>query len=632
MATFSDQDLSQLVRQRGSGRSPAIPEQELWRRFMEAATSKEFCESWLALQCAMIPNVRNALVLLGNPNHGPFTPAAIWPGKDVNVVHLAPPAERALKERRGLLIRGEEEDGSARTGDESYCVAYPIEISGNIHGAVVLEVTGIPMQEVQGVMRQLHWGAAWLEVMIRRREAIESRENREMLQSLLDGVAIALEHDSLRKTGLAFATKLATQLGCDRVSLGFTEGKQIKVHTLSHSAGFGEKMNLMRAIGTAMDEAVDQAAVIVHPPAPDARPMATIAHADLSGEHGAGSILTIPLIEGEKAYGAITLERSADKPFDEATVELVKTFGTLVGPIVAIKKRDETWFWVRIKEEARAQAIKFAGPDRPGLKLAAGAALLMIILFIFVKGDHRVRAPIVLEGLVQRAISAPFNGYVAEAPARPGDVLKQGALICKLDDRELKLERLKWATQKEQALRQYSEAMANHDRSQAMIVEAKADEAEAQVDLLDEQLKRSRLVAPFDGVVTSGDLSQSLGSPVERGQVLFEMAPLHGYRVIVRVDERDIGYVAPGQKGLLELTSVSGEKFRLTVSKVTPISIAKEGRTFFRVEAKLDRNSPRLRPGMEGVGKIMVDRRRLIWIWTHDVIEWIRLKLWTWWP
>jgi multidrug resistance efflux pump len=266
------------------------------------------------------------------------------------------------------------------------------------------------------------------------------------------------------------------------------------------------------------------------------------------------------------------------------------------------------------------------------LKLAAGAALLVIIFFIFVKGDHRVRAPIVLEGMVQMAISAPFNGYVAEAPARPGDVVRQGVILCRLDDRELKLERLKWATQKEQALRQYSEAMAKHDRAQAMIVEAKADEAEAQVDLLDEQIRRSRLVAPFDGVVTSGDLSQSLGSPVERGQVLFEMAPLHGYRVIVQVDERDIGYVTQGQKGLLELTSVSGEKFHLTVSKVTPVSIAKEGRNFFRVEAKLDRNSQRLRPGMEGVGKIVVDRRRLIWIWTHDVIEWVRLKLWTWWP
>jgi hypothetical protein len=35
---------------------------------------------------------------------------------------------------------------------------------------------------------------------------------------------------------------------------------------------------------------------------------------------------------------------------------------------------------------------------------------------------------------------------------------------------------------------------------------------------------------------------------------------------------------------------------------------------------------------MEGVGKIAIDRRRLISIWTHEVVDWVRLALWTWLP
>jgi hypothetical protein len=62
-------------------------------------------------------------------------------------------------------------------------------------------------------------------------------------------------------------------------------------------------------------------------------------------------------------------------------------------------------------------------------------------------------------------------------------------------------------------------------------------------------------VADFDGVVVLGDLSQSLGSPVEKGQVLFEVAPLNSYREL-RVDERDIAEVAVGQRGPLLLTRV----------------------------------------------------------------------------
>jgi hypothetical protein len=82
----------------------------------------------------------------------------------------------------------------------------------------------------------------------------------------------------------------------------------------------------------------------------------------------------------------------------------------------------------------------------------------------------------------------------------------------------------------------------------------------------------------------------------------------------------------------LALPSLPGKVLPLTVNKVTPVSTAKEGRNYFRVEAQLEQTSPQLRPGMEGVGKITVERRRLVWIWTHEAIEWIRLKTWSWLP
>jgi multidrug resistance efflux pump len=233
---------------------------------------------------------------------------------------------------------------------------------------------------------------------------------------------------------------------------------------------------------------------------------------------------------------------------------------------------------------------------------------------------------------VQRAVVAPFNGYIAEAPARAGDVLQEGHVLCLLDDRDMRLERIKWTTEKEQLAKQSREAMAKHDRVQMTILKAKIGQAEAQLGLLDEQLVRTKIIAPFDGLVTSGDLSQSLGAPVERGQVLFEMAPLDAYRVIADVDERDIIEIMVGQRGEMVLPSMPGESFSFTVAKITPVSTAKEGRNYFRVEAQLEDVSERLRPGMEGVGKIIIDRRKLIWIWAHDVIDWLRLQLWRWIP
>ena len=56
---------------------------------------------------------------------------------------------------------------------------------------------------------------------------------------------------------------------------------------------------------------------------------------------------------------------------------------------------------------------------------------------------------------------------------------------------------------------------------------------------------------------------------------------------------------------------------------------AKEGKNLFKVYAKLtgDR-SPEWRPGMVGEARIDVREEPVWWIYSHRVIDWVRLKLW----
>jgi hypothetical protein len=35
---------------------------------------------------------------------------------------------------------------------------------------------------------------------------------------------------------------------------------------------------------------------------------------------------------------------------------------------------------------------------------------------------------------------------------------------------------------------------------------------------------------------------------------------------------------------------------------------------------------------MEGIGKVTVDRRALIAIWTRSLVDWLRITLWKWSP
>jgi hypothetical protein len=605
-------------------------EKVIWRQFAEASTPEAFYRAWLAVQLRMIRDVQGGVVVLGPPDTGPYAPAAFWPEGQGASPFLAEVAERALAERRGLVIPDETEQGAA--GGPRLGVAYPVQVSGRLHGVVALEIRSRPERELQAVLRQLQWGAAWIELLWLREEGARLGGAVERLQTVLDLAATALSHERFYGAATAFVTALATGLGCDRVSVGFERGGRVRVVSISHSAQLSEQTNLMRAVAAAMDEAVDQQAVVVYPALADSKPHAMRAHEELTRQHGAGAVCTIPLSAGSRVVGALTLERPADQPFTTATVALGEALAALAGPILEIQRREDRWLIAKFGLWIRDLFGKVVGPRHMGMKTSLAAAAGLILFLAVATGEYRVSATAALEPVIRRAVVAPFAGYIAEAPARAGDLVRRDQVLATLDDRELRLQRLKWSTQLEQLAKQGQQAQAQRNAAQVVILAAQMDQARAEVALLDDQLGRSRLRAPIEGIVVSGDLSQSLRAPVERGQVLFEVAPLDAFRLILQVDERTIGDVREGQAGTLVLAGDPHEGWNFQVAKITPVSTAREGRNYFRVEAALLRQSERLRPGMEGVGKISIDTRRLVWIWTHDLVDWVRLALWTWLP
>jgi RND family efflux transporter MFP subunit len=330
--------------------------------------------------------------------------------------------------------------------------------------------------------------------------------------------------------------------------------------------------------------------------------------------------------------GALTFERASETLFDRGTIEVLESVGALVGPILEVQRRDDRWLLTRAFYSLRGLAGRLVGPRHVGLKLGTLGVLAGVLFAVFATGDFRVTADTVVEPARRQAIVAGFDGYVRTAPFRAGDIVTEGDVLATLDDRDLQLERTRWQSQADQGQRQYQAALGTTNAAEVQIFTAQIEQARAQVALLDEQIARTRIAAPFDGVVVTGDLSQSLGSPVGRGEVLFELAPLDDYRVILQVDERDVRHVEEGQSGQIVLAGFTDEPLPFSVRRLTPVSTPEEGRNYFRVEAELTEAPERLRPGMEGVGKITVDERRLVWIWSRELLDWVRLQTWTWLP
>lgn len=592
-----------------------------WAALAQARTAEQLCQAWLPVLCGMVHGVHSGLLLLQDAD-GSYAPAAVWPGH-TELSHLGDIAQEALVKRQGVLRRN---DG------EQVQFAYPLDGGNSLFGAVVLELPATDDDTLSRAMRLLHWGAGWLMDLHNRRALLDQETRLERSSFLFDLSLAGLSESDFQKAALAVVNRLAQRFGCHQVQLGLENGKTVRVHAVSHSASFDDKATLVNLAALAMNEAFDQRAMVVVPEPEQGATLITAALRHYAGESGSAALCALPLESGSRVIAVWLLER--DTPFTPAELETLETLALAMAPILELKLTAEEGLLGHGQRAARQLMRRVTDTSRPGIKLIVLVCALLLAFLALYPADYRVSSQAVVEGAIQRVAVAPFQGYIREAPARAGDVVKEGQALAVLEDKDLKLERVRWEAELEVSTRKEREAMAKADRVALRLASAQANQARAQLDMTLEKLARVQVLAPFDGVVVRGDLSQELGSPVEQGKVLFELAPLDAWRVILKVDERDIAHVRLGQSGELLLTSLPGQAFALTVKRVTPVSVAEEGRNYFRVEAELARDaadSPvKMRPGMEGVGKVDAGRRSLLWIWTHRFTDWLRLKSWEW--
>lgn len=581
-----------------SSRSEAPPHsiaEREWGRLAGAASNEEFFAAWLAVAGHSLGAARGVLVARSGDSER-FAPAAFYPEGQPCGPFLADAAERALYDRRPLTLA---EGG--RLG-----IAYPVQLQGRMEAIAAFEWNPAPEGPRESLVRRLQWGLPWIEARLS--SAASGMPRADADGALLRAARAVLVSATFVDAARAAATELAQLFGCVRVSIGVADGAPVVLTAISNTAQFDRRLALPRAIEALMEEARGQAAPLLRP-SPDAP-----GHA---------------LCVAEGAF-VICLERAT--PFDAADATAIGSAFAALAPALGLQLENDLPLARKAGRRLAAAWRHWFGAQAGRRRFAAVAALLLLVVLAFAQGEFRVTGDAVLEGSVRRVVTAPFDGYVLASQARAGDRVAQGAPIAALDDRDLRLERVRWASQHAQYARQLQEASARHERGQMQIVQAQMAQAEAQVQLLDEQLRRARITAPFDGLIVSGDLSQSVGGAVRKGDTLFEVTPLTGYRVVVQVEESEIGAVAAGQKGTLLLAAIASQSFPITVTAVTPVAKAREGRNAFRVEASLEGPVERLRPGMEGIAKIEAGSRNLVWIWTHRFTNWLRLKAWSLWP
>ncbi len=544
-------------------------------------------------------------------------PIAAWPGA-VSVEPLVEVTERAAAEGAGLF---------AALAGGLWAVGYPLrDAAGRQRAVVAVAVPAADEAALAPVLRQLEWGAAGLGLLLERRDAGAAELRLARLSEGIATLAAVLAARHFDAAALALVTELANRFEAERVAYGIARPRGARLAAISHSAQFGRKMNLARQIERAMNEALDQRASVVLPAPADAA-LVRAAAGELAGP---GAVAVLPLFLDAQPIAALVLERA--RPFAPQEIAELESLGAMAAAALADKWRQDRPWPIRLGLMLRAGAARFLGRGHVEWKLAAVAAVMVGAFLAFAQGTYRLPADATLVPRSQQFVAAPFAGFIRTAPARAGDSVAEGTLLVALDDRDLQLERLRLRGEVARVEAQGQRANAERDRARIAILAAEREQHLAQLALVEQQLERTRLAAPFAGLVVSGDLSQRLGAAVEKGEVLFAVAPTDEYRVDLNIRESRIGDVQPGQRGMLFLSARPDRGLPFTVARITPRVVAQEGRSFFVVEALLDAAPETgLQPGLQGVGKIEIGPAGLFGIWTRDIREWLRLQWWWFW-
>jgi len=621
-----------------SNKPPHGDAPDAWKALSQTLNIRELCQCWLSLCAQQITDFNCGLIVLKGEGEEAFVPVAALPIGKLDLGVLAMSAQTALAQRSTVEMRA---TVKAMPGPGSLVVthiAQPIEIQNTVYGAFAIGVASDNRHAIQLARQQMSWGAAWLTQFFWREGYQKLHLASERSSWLLDLLLVISEKDEFQEVLITLVNNLATQLKLKRASLGWVEKGEVRVKAISNTAHFQRSHEAVQVLSRAMEEACDQRHNILWPRQDEAKNesqpsrLITSDHEALLASDAVDAVASFLIQLPGQVLGVLTFEYDQQgRP--SANDEIVgEALGSALAPLLLEKRQADRWLGGKYHTRLRKIKSALLGDEHPVYKLAAITGVLLAALVFGVQGEFRITAKTVIEGLMQRAMVAPFEGFIGQAPVRAGDRVKAGQLVASLDDKDLVLEKVRLDSEVTQNVRKYRDALAKHDRATASVVGAQLNQSEAQLGLVNEKLERASIRAPFDGIVVSGDLSQKLGAPVEQGSVLYEITPLDAYRIILKVDERDISYVQPGQSGQLTLTGLTGEILSFTVKTVTPVAVAEDGVNYFRVEAELAGEKPLLRPGMEGVGKISAGEDSLWRIWTRRFVDWLSISLWTWLP
>jgi multidrug efflux pump subunit AcrA (membrane-fusion protein) len=441
---------------------------------------------------------------------------------------------------------------------------------------------------------------------------------------------------------------------CDRVSVAVRKGRRFKIIAISGVDSVNRRSNAVRRLedlaarvatagenvwfdGQNSDVIAPQIAELLQVHADEVHPR-TIGVIPFTAAQPEPSVIRAPIV------GLLIVEQFSsvlDAPARERAIDVARHGGLALANALRYDSLPTIPFVRRHSDQLAQRGLRMS------TILAGLAGVLFVASLLVIPTTFNVHAEGDLQPEQLQHLFAPFEGRVAAIRVQHGQQVAANDVLVELRSTEIDLEGQRVqgefdVTQKRIAAIESSLLQIDNsdDEDVARMNQLAAEQEELRQLLASQQeqlatlrSQREKLIirSPMDGQVLTWDLEKSLSDrPVQRGQLLLSVANLKGPWVAdLDVPDDEIGHILGAQASpngmpvTFQLATNRGVDFQGVIRRIASRTEAgADDRPIVRVTVDVDESAiGELRPGATIFAKINCGKRKIAYVWFHDLVE-----------
>jgi membrane fusion protein, multidrug efflux system len=228
-----------------------------------------------------------------------------------------------------------------------------------------------------------------------------------------------------------------------------------------------------------------------------------------------------------------------------------------------------------------------------------------------------------LDAINAITVVSQIDGAVTEIPFREGGIVQKGDLIAQLDDAQLRAEEDRAAAVRQQRQVSYDRIKSVVDQGAGAPQDlddaaAALKVAQADLDLITARHDKTRIVAPFTGMI--GARQVSIGAFLKAGDPITDLAQINQLKVTFAAPEKYYASLHEGAEVTVSTTAYASYELKGRIDVVEPVidPITRSA----KVIARVDNTDGKFRPGMSAnVTAVLSERDNALTIPDEAVIS-----------